>query len=41
MKPLEALPAEMGSLDNNNHRVINKYIHNDGIQSCQLGIRCY
>ncbi len=36
MKPLEALPAEMGSLDNNNHRVINKYIHNDGIQSCQL-----
>ena len=36
MKPAEALPAEMGSLDNNNHRVINKYIHNDGIQSCQL-----
>ena len=36
MKPHEALPAEMGSLDNNNHRVINKYIHNDGIQSCQL-----
>jgi len=36
MKPTEALPAEMGSLDNNNHRVINKYIHNDGIQSCQL-----
>ena len=36
MKPPEALPAEMGSLDNNNHRVINKYIHNDGIQSCQL-----
>ena len=36
MKPNEALPAEMGSLDNNNHRVINKYIHNDGIQSCQL-----
>ena len=36
MKPSEALPAEMGSLDNNNHRVINKYIHNDGIQSCQL-----
>ncbi len=32
----EALPAEMGSLDNNNHRTINKYIHNDGIQSCQL-----
>jgi 4-deoxy-L-threo-5-hexosulose-uronate ketol-isomerase len=36
MKPAEALPAEMGSLDNNNHRVINKYIHNDGIKSCQL-----
>ncbi|HEY5773079.1 MAG TPA: 5-dehydro-4-deoxy-D-glucuronate isomerase, partial [Chitinophagaceae bacterium] len=36
MKPSEALPAEVGSLDNNNHRVINKYIHNDGIQSCQL-----
>jgi 4-deoxy-L-threo-5-hexosulose-uronate ketol-isomerase len=36
MKPAEAMPAEMGSLDNNNHRVINKYIHNDGIKSCQL-----
>lgn len=36
MKPAEALPAEMGSLDNNNHRVINKYIHMDGIKSCQL-----
>jgi 4-deoxy-L-threo-5-hexosulose-uronate ketol-isomerase len=36
MRPAEALPAELGSLDNNNHRVINKYIHNDGIQSCQL-----
>ncbi len=36
MKPAEALPAEMGSLDNNNHRVINKYIHPDGIPSCQL-----
>ncbi len=36
MKPAEALPAELGSLDNNNHRVINKYIHLDGIQSCQL-----
>lgn len=36
MKPAEALPAEMGSLDNNNHRVINKYIHIDGIKSCQL-----
>lgn len=36
MKPTEALPAELGSLDNNNHRVINKYIHLDGIKSCQL-----
>jgi 4-deoxy-L-threo-5-hexosulose-uronate ketol-isomerase len=36
MKPAEALPAEMGSLDNNNHRIINKYIHLDGIRSCQL-----
>jgi 4-deoxy-L-threo-5-hexosulose-uronate ketol-isomerase len=36
MKPAEALPAELGSLDNNNHRVINKYIHMDGIRSCQL-----
>lgn len=36
MKPAEALPAEMGSLDNNNHRIINKYIHQDGIRSCQL-----
>lgn len=36
MKPAEAMPAEMGSLDNNNQRVISKYIHNDGIKSCQL-----
>jgi 4-deoxy-L-threo-5-hexosulose-uronate ketol-isomerase len=36
MKPAEAMPAAMGSLDNNNERVINKYIHNDGIKSCQL-----
>lgn len=36
MRPAEAMPAAMGSLDNNNERVINKYIHNDGIKSCQL-----
>ncbi|MEI9955568.1 MAG: 5-deoxy-glucuronate isomerase [Ferruginibacter sp.] len=36
MNPDEAMPAAMGSLDNNNERVINKYIHNDGIKSCQL-----
>ena len=26
----------MGSLENNNHRTINKYIHADGLKSCQL-----
>ncbi|MDQ3276751.1 MAG: 5-dehydro-4-deoxy-D-glucuronate isomerase [Bacteroidota bacterium] len=36
MKPAEASPAELGSLENNNHRTINKYIHADGIRSCQL-----
>ncbi|MEP6673708.1 MAG: 5-dehydro-4-deoxy-D-glucuronate isomerase [Ferruginibacter sp.] len=36
MKSADAMPAEMGSLDNNNHRSINKYIHNDGLKSCQL-----
>ena len=36
MKPKDALPAELGSLENNNHRVINKYIHADGLKSCQL-----
>jgi 4-deoxy-L-threo-5-hexosulose-uronate ketol-isomerase len=36
MKPAEALPAELGSLENNNHRTINKYIHTQGLQSCQL-----
>lgn len=36
MNPSEASPAEMGSLENNNHRVINKYIHAAGLKSCQL-----
>ena len=36
MHPAEAMPAAMGSLDNNNERIINKYVHNDGIKSCQL-----
>ncbi|MFL5774390.1 MAG: 5-dehydro-4-deoxy-D-glucuronate isomerase [Flavisolibacter sp.] len=36
MKPSQATPAELGSLENNNHRVINKYIHADGLKSCQL-----
>jgi 4-deoxy-L-threo-5-hexosulose-uronate ketol-isomerase len=38
MRPDQASPAELGSLDNNNHRVINKYIHPDGLKSCQLVI---
>ena len=36
MTPAEADPSELGSLENNNHRVINRYIHINGIQSCQL-----
>jgi 4-deoxy-L-threo-5-hexosulose-uronate ketol-isomerase len=36
MKPAEAMPATLGSLENNNERTINKYIHPDGIRSCQL-----
>ena len=36
MRPAGASPAELGSLDNNNHRTINKYIHADGLKSCQL-----
>jgi len=36
MRPADAMPAELGSLDNNNHRTINKYIHADGLKSCQL-----
>ena len=36
MKPSDATPAELGSLENNNHRTINKYIHADGLKSCQL-----
>lgn len=36
MKAGDATPAEMGSLVNNNHRTINKYVHADGLQSCQL-----
>lgn len=36
LRPAEALPAELGSAATGNHRVINKYIHADGIQSCQL-----
>lgn len=36
MKPADAMPATVGSLENNNERTINKYIHPDGILSCQL-----
>jgi 4-deoxy-L-threo-5-hexosulose-uronate ketol-isomerase len=36
MHAAAATPAAMGSLDNNNERTINKYIHSDGIKSCQL-----
>lgn len=36
MKASQASRAELGSLDNNNHRTINKYIHPDGLKSCQL-----
>lgn len=36
MKQADATPAELGSLENNNHRTINKYIHADGLKSCQL-----
>lgn len=36
MKAKDATPTELGSLANNNHRTINKYIHAQGLQSCQL-----
>lgn len=32
----EAEPLELGELATSNHRTIRKYIHPDGIQSCQL-----
>lgn len=32
----EANPTHLGSLETSNERVLNKYIHADGIQSCQL-----
>ncbi len=36
MKSTAATPAEMGSAETANHRTINKYIHLDGLKSCQL-----
>lgn len=36
MKNSEATPAALGSTETANERTIYKYIHEDGIQSCQL-----
>lgn len=36
MKKDEATPVELGSAETANQRTIYKYIHNDGISSCQL-----
>ena len=36
MKKEEASPVEMGSAETSNHRTIYKYIHQDGIKSCQV-----
>jgi len=36
MKGQEALPVSVGSAETSNARTIYKYIHADGIQSCQL-----
>jgi 4-deoxy-L-threo-5-hexosulose-uronate ketol-isomerase len=36
MTKTEAAPVNMGDTSTSNKRTIYKYIHNDGIQSCQL-----
>jgi 4-deoxy-L-threo-5-hexosulose-uronate ketol-isomerase len=36
MTKAEAQPVNMGDISTSNKRTIYKYIHNDGIQSCQL-----
>ena len=36
MPSSDATPSEMGSADTANQRTINKYIHLDGLKSCQL-----
>jgi 4-deoxy-L-threo-5-hexosulose-uronate ketol-isomerase len=34
--PAEAAPVQLGSMEKSNRRTIRKYIHPDGIRSCQL-----
>jgi len=36
MTKAEASPVNLGDISTSNKRTIYKYIHNDGIQSCQL-----
>ncbi len=36
MKKEKASPVNLGDISTSNKRTIYKYIHNDGIQSCQL-----
>jgi 4-deoxy-L-threo-5-hexosulose-uronate ketol-isomerase len=36
LKAADATPAALGSMETSNERTIFKYIHKDGIQSCQL-----
>ena len=36
MKAVDATPTEMGNAETANNRTINKYIHADGLKSCQL-----
>ena len=36
MKAVDATPTEMGNAETANNRTINKYIHTDGLKSCQL-----
>jgi 4-deoxy-L-threo-5-hexosulose-uronate ketol-isomerase len=36
MTKVEAAPVNLGDISTSNKRTIYKYIHNDGIQSCQL-----
>jgi 4-deoxy-L-threo-5-hexosulose-uronate ketol-isomerase len=36
MTKVEAAPVHLGDISTSNKRTIYKYIHNDGIQSCQL-----